>query len=191
MKWSVDSLFAVHPNMRGNSGGVFPLGRGFPIVSYTKQKLNTRSSTEIELVGTNEFMTEIFWIHYVLKAQGYTVMDNVLFQDNRRSIILEKNGKASSRRRTKNMNICHFFITNRFTQGNVALVWCPKGDMIRDFMTKPLQRDLFRKFRDQIMGVIPDQDPGPGNTQPGKAHPGKAHPGKEHPEKGNTKKVKE
>ena len=58
-------------------------------------------------------------------------------------------------------------------------------------MTKPLQGDLFRKFSDQIMGVIPDQDPGPGNTQPGKKHPGKAHPGKEHPGKGNTKKVKE
>ena len=74
-------------------------------MSYTKQKLNTRSSTEIKLVGTDDFMPEIFWTHYVLKAQGYTVMDNVLFQDNRRSIILEKNREASSRKRTKNMNI--------------------------------------------------------------------------------------
>jgi hypothetical protein len=28
-------------------------------------------------------------------------------------------------------------------------------------MTKPLQGALFRKFRDQIMGVVPAQDPGP------------------------------
>ena len=28
-------------------------------------------------------------------------------------------------------------------------------------MTKPLQGALFRKFRDQIMGVIPAQDPKP------------------------------
>jgi hypothetical protein len=33
--------------------------------------------------------------------------------------------------------------------------------MIRDFMTKPLQGALFQKFRDQIMGVVPAQDPGP------------------------------
>jgi hypothetical protein len=37
----VDAAFAVHPNMRGHSGGGLSLGRGFPIVSSTKQKLNT------------------------------------------------------------------------------------------------------------------------------------------------------
>jgi hypothetical protein len=46
LKWWVDALFAVHPNMQGHSGGGLSLGRGFPIVSSTKQKLNTRSSTE-------------------------------------------------------------------------------------------------------------------------------------------------
>jgi hypothetical protein len=29
-----------------------------------------------------------------MKAQGYEVRDNVLFQDNKSSILLEKNGKA-------------------------------------------------------------------------------------------------
>jgi hypothetical protein len=37
--------------------------------------------------------------------------------------------------------------------------------MIRDFMTKPLQGALFQKFRDQIMGVVPAQDPGPGKAK--------------------------
>ena len=58
------------------------------------------------------------------------------------------------------------------------MVWCPTRDMIGDFMTKPLQVALFRKFRDQIMAVIPAQDPGPGKSQPGKAHPGKGKPKK-------------
>jgi hypothetical protein len=44
------------------------------------------------------------------------------------------------------------------------VVWCPTGDMIGDFATKPLQGALFRKFRDQIMGVTPARDPGPGKT---------------------------
>ena len=46
LKWWVDASFAVHPNMRGHSGGGFSMGRGCPIVGSTKQKLNTRSSTE-------------------------------------------------------------------------------------------------------------------------------------------------
>jgi hypothetical protein len=37
LKWLVDASFAVHPNMRGHSGGGLSLGRGFPIVSSTKQ----------------------------------------------------------------------------------------------------------------------------------------------------------
>jgi hypothetical protein len=31
--------------------------------------------------------------------------------------------------------------------------------MVADYMTKPLQGALFRKFRDQIMGVVPVQLP--------------------------------
>jgi hypothetical protein len=39
--------------------------------------------------------------------------------------------------------------------------------MIGDYATKPLQGALFRKFRDQIMGVTPAKDPGPGKTDGG------------------------
>jgi hypothetical protein len=51
LKWWVEASFAVHSNMRGHSGGGLSLGRGFPIVDSTKQKLNTSSSTETEIVG--------------------------------------------------------------------------------------------------------------------------------------------
>ena len=136
-------------------------------MSSTKQKLNTRSSTETELVGADDFMPAICWTRYFMEAQGYQVDDNVLFQDNKSAILLEKNGKASSSKRTKHINIRYFFITDRVSKGDVSLVWCPTGDMIGDFMTKPLQGALFRKFQDQIMGVIPARDPGPGKAKPG------------------------
>jgi hypothetical protein len=41
----------------------------------------------------------------------------------------------------------------------VSVVWCPTGDMIADFATKPLQGAMFKKFRDMIMGVVPAKDP--------------------------------
>jgi hypothetical protein len=37
--------------------------------------------------------------------------------------------------------------------------------MIGDYMTKPTQGALFRNFRDQIMGVVPARDPGPGKAK--------------------------
>ena len=101
MEWFVDASFAVHPNMRGHTGGGLTLGRGFPIVNSTKQKLNTRSSTESELVGVDDMMPTILWARYFLKAQGYDVTDNIIYQDNQSAILLEKNGKASSSKRTR------------------------------------------------------------------------------------------
>jgi hypothetical protein len=74
-----------------------------------------------------------------MEAQGYQVQDNILFQDNKSTILLEKNGKALSSKHTKHVNIWYFFITDRVDKGNVSLVWCLTGDMIGDFMTKPLQ----------------------------------------------------
>ena len=162
LKWWVDASFAVHPNMRGHSGGGLSLGRGFPIVGSTKQKLNTRSSTECEVVGADNFMWAICWTRYFMEAQGYKLKDNVLFQDNKSSILLETNGKASSGKRTKHINIRFFFITDRVSKGEVSVVWCPTGDMIGDYATKPLQGALFKKFRDQIMGVVPAKNPEPG-----------------------------
>ena len=177
LKWCVYASFDVHPNTRGHYGGGLSLRRGFPIVNPTKN-LNTCISTETELVGADDFMPEICWTWYFLKAKGYIVLDNILFQDNRSSIIMENNGKASSIKRNKHIKTWYLFITNRVAQDDVSLVWCPTGDMIGEFMTKPPQGALFRKFRDQIMGVIPEQDPGPGKAQPGKAQTGKGKPRK-------------
>ncbi len=61
LMWYVDASFAVRPNMRGLLGGGLILGRGFPITVSTKQKLNTRSSTESELVGVDDMMPIICW----------------------------------------------------------------------------------------------------------------------------------
>lgn len=164
LKWWVDASFAVHPNMRGHTGGGLSLGRGFPIMSSTKQKLNARSSTESEIIGVDDLMPAICWTRYFLEAQGYLIYDNIVFQDNMSSILLEKNGKASSSKRTKHINIRYFFITDRVANKEVSVVWCPTGDMIGDYATKPLQGALFRKFRDQIMGVTPVVEPGQGKS---------------------------
>jgi hypothetical protein len=173
LKWWVDGSFGVHPNMRGHTGGGLSMGRGFPIATSTKQKLNTRSSTEAELVGLDDLMPAICWTQYFMEAQGYKVNENIVYQDNQSAILLERNGKASSSKRTKHINIGYFFVTNRIKNQELTVEWCPTGDMIADFMTKPTQGALFKKFRDQIMVVIPAQSPGPG--KPKKKKPPKAN----------------
>ncbi len=131
------------------------LGLGFPISSSGKLKLNTSNSTESKLVRVDNMMSLIIWSWNFLKAQGYVVVDNILHQDNRSAILLEQNGKMSSGKHTKHIAIHYFFVTDRIRSGEIIPKWCPTGEMIADFLTKPLQGAMFCKFRDLLMGVVP------------------------------------
>jgi hypothetical protein len=94
IKWWIDCLFAVHPNMRQDPHqGMMSLGKGSPYSTSTWQKLNIKSLTETELVVVDDIMPQIIWSRNFLKAQGYGITDNVVFQDNQSAMLLEKNGK--------------------------------------------------------------------------------------------------
>ena len=53
-----------------------------------KQKLNTQSSSENELVSGDGMMRIVVWSWYLLIA-GYEVAQNILLQDNRSTILME------------------------------------------------------------------------------------------------------
>jgi hypothetical protein len=164
LKWHVDGSYTVHPNMRGHTGGGLMMGQGCPISTSTKQKLNTRSSTESELVAVDDLMPSILWTRHFLEAQEYAVKENVILQDNRSAILLEKNGKASSSKRTKHISVRYFFVTDMVKKDRVSIDWCPTDDMIADFWTKPEQGAAFARNRDLIMGK---STPIQGTREPG------------------------
>ena len=152
VKWYVDASFAVHPDYRSHTGAVMTLGEGSIIAMSKKQKLNTRSSTEAELVGADDAATMILWTGLFMEQQGYSLNKNILFQDNKSAILLEINGKKSAGKRSRALNIRYFFLTDQVEKGNLKIEYCPTENMIGDYMTKPLQGEKFRKFRKSIMG---------------------------------------
>jgi hypothetical protein len=152
IKWFVDSAFAVHPDFKSHTGASMTYGGGAVQTISRKQKLNTRSSTEAELVGVDDASVMILWTRLFLEAQGYEIEKNVLYQDNKSTILLENNGKRSSGKRTRAFNIRYFFITDQVERGNVSIEYCPTTEMIADFMSKPLQGKMFEKFKKLIMG---------------------------------------
>ena len=91
----VDASYAVHPDMKSHTGGVMSLGIGGLICKSTNQKLNTKSSTEAELVGASDYLPNALWVKMFLEAQGYKIEHNFLEQDNESAIKLETNGKRS------------------------------------------------------------------------------------------------
>ena len=152
IKWYVDAAFAVHPDFKSHTGGSMTFGQGAVINISRKQKLNTKSSTESELVGSDDVSTPILWTKLFMEEQGYGIDENILYQDNKSTILLQENGKRSSSQRTRAFNIRYFFLTDQIEQGNLKVKYCPTGDMIADYLSKPLQGAPFQKFRSQIMG---------------------------------------
>jgi Reverse transcriptase (RNA-dependent DNA polymerase) len=61
IRWWVDASFACHSDMTSHTGGIMTLGRGAAYATSTWQKLNTRSSTEGELVAVNDVMGHVLW----------------------------------------------------------------------------------------------------------------------------------
>ena len=152
VRWWVDASYAVHPDMKSHTGGAMSLGTGVIYGTSKRQKLNTKSSTKAELVGADDVMPQMLWTLYFLEAQGYKVHDNILYQDNKSAILLETNGRGSSGKRTRHINVRYFFIADRVKSNEIRIEYCPTGIMIADYFTKPLQGILFRQLRDMVMG---------------------------------------
>ena len=119
---------------------------------------NTRSSTKAELVGLYDVLPQIIWTRNFLLTQGYAINDPIVHQDNKSTILLAENGRASCSKRTRHLNIRYFFITDRIKAGDLSIAYCPIGDMFADYFTKPLQGALFQKMRNFIMNVDPATD---------------------------------
>jgi len=85
----VDAAYAVHDNMRSHTGGAISMGLGVLNAWSSKKKLNTKRSTEVEVVGVSEYLP--FNLHLVmfLREQGYTVKENILYQDNESAIKMD------------------------------------------------------------------------------------------------------
>jgi hypothetical protein len=108
----------------------------------SNQKINTKSSTEAELVGVDDAMNFVVWIQLFMGEQLKMVSSNdsalskfmhesVILQDNTSTIQLEKNGKQSSTKRTRHINIRYFYVTSKVKNGDVRILctvqprrWC-------------------------------------------------------------------
>ena len=71
IKWWIDTSYGVQEDYQGHMGGTISLGKVHPHSKYSKQKLNIQSSTESELVGTENIMPMMLWNCLFMEEQGY------------------------------------------------------------------------------------------------------------------------
>ena len=67
---------------------------------------------------------------------------------------LEKNGKFSSSKNTRHINIRCFFITDQIEKGHVAVECVPTDKLIADYLSKPLQGMKFQEMRQILMNSL-------------------------------------
>ena len=139
--------------MRGHTGATMSMGNGSIFSGSWKQKMVTRSSTESEVVGVHDVLPQILWTKKFLEDQGLTIKETVLYQDNMSSMLLERNGRQSSTKRTKHMDIRYFYVSDHIRNKTLSLKHCPTEEMLADYFTKPLQGALFARLRNHIMGA--------------------------------------
>jgi hypothetical protein len=79
-RWWVDAAYAVHDNCWGHTGAGMSFGQGMTLSYSWKQKINTKSLTEAELVGVDNSLGYILWACYFMIEQGYDMDPSLLHQ---------------------------------------------------------------------------------------------------------------
>ena len=120
----------------------------------SKQKLNSKISTDTELIGGSDYLPYALWHIFFFKSQGYKIKTKVIFQDNESTIKLLQNGKRSSGNQTCHIDIRYFWIADCLKQEDIKIEYCPTECTLGDFFTKLLEDSLFVTMRDICQGSI-------------------------------------
>jgi len=95
----------------------------------------------------------VLWTCHFLAAQGEYVPTTTIYQDNKSTILLAENGKSSSSKWTRHLNVRYYFVTDQIKKGHVKVAFWPTQEMIADFFTKPLQGLLFMRMHEKILNL--------------------------------------
>ncbi len=158
LRWWVNVSYGKHSNLKGHTGMMMSLGEGATMVFLRGQKLNARRSTIAELIGVDDAIPDITWRKHFIKAKGYTVTSNILYQDNQSCILLATNGCTLSSRRTKHIHHRYFLVKNLVDHGELEVRYIPTNHMWSDVLTKSLMGIKWREMRAKLMNFPVNYD---------------------------------
>ena len=118
-----------------------------------KLGLNTLKSTETEVVSTGERLLKCVWFRYFSISQGDKSVEDILMQDNKSAMKLQKNWPFSTQKGSQHINVKYFFATDKIKNKELKMMHCPTEDMIADYNSKPLQGKIFYDNRNLMMGL--------------------------------------
>jgi hypothetical protein len=148
--WYIDGSCALHMDMRGQTGAILNTGECSVLFKSCKQKINTRSSTETELIAVDDILPTVQWAKSFMAEQGYE-LETEIREDNRSTMLLMRNGRLSSG--TKHLDDRYFYVKDLIDRGVIKLSHCVSDSMIADYFTKPTQGKRFLVLRNLILNL--------------------------------------
>jgi hypothetical protein len=115
--------------------------------------VNSRSSTDSELIGVDDKISRVLWTKRFLEWQEFWVKLNIIYQDNTSTMKLERNGKESSGKRTRHFDIKYFYMTDLVSREEVEVEYYNTNEMLADYNTKPVAGRKISLFRDRWMNL--------------------------------------
>ena len=79
---------------------------------------------------------------------------NIVKQDNISAIKMLKGGVRVCGPRTRNIHIKYFYAHERLKDGTIVVIYCPRKEMVSNYLSNPLQGSLFCLHRNTLMGII-------------------------------------
>jgi len=104
------------------------------------------------LIAVDDALPTVQWTKNFMQEQGYD-LDKLIQEDNKSTMLLMKNGKLSSGKRIKHLDIRYFYVKDLIDQGLVIITYCISNVMIVYFFTKPLQGKQFQILRDIVINI--------------------------------------
>ena len=150
---SIDASFGIHSDGKSHSGYVAMMAGASVESKSKKQSLNTKSSTESEMVALSDMSSLAIWWRDFILCQEYDIGAIEIEQDNTSCIRLAEAGRSFNPL-SRHIHLRYFFIKDRIEKGEIKLTYVKTEDMISDILTKPLQGERFRFLRSKLMNHV-------------------------------------
>ena len=91
------------------------MAKGAIVNVSRRHKLNVGSLAESELVSIAiaDILGVMIWCRCFMEAQGYTIDNNLLYQDNKSTTLLAKNGRMSAGKASRHIHHRFFFFSSQ------------------------------------------------------------------------------
>jgi hypothetical protein len=156
LKCQSDASFAVHSDRKSHTGVICYFGdiskyaSGIISAYSNKQKLNSKSSFESEILALNSGVDEVVFLKRLLDEIGIPQPTIAVFQDNQSTIYSISTG-STNHKRTKHIDVKYFYLKNRIDLGQIKLIYLETDNMVADVLTKPLYGTKYKLLTSNMM----------------------------------------